>query len=131
MCHRAILRFGSFHETLCNGNWLLLISVIYISQVDVFENKLITSLFAKPTNRHQYFHFELTKRSLIYIQTLILKRLCSIEKDFKEKLSEMKPWFLKRGYPEQVIVKYIRRSGENIKKSEPKEYFLLLFTILS
>ena len=61
-----------------------------------------------PTDRHQYLHYssshpEHTKRSIIYSQTLRLKRLCSLEKDFKEKLSEMKSWFLKREYPEQII----------------------------
>ena len=74
-------------------------------QVDIVEDKLITSLFVKSTDRHQYLHYssghpEHTERSIIYSQTLRLKRLSSLEKDFKEKLSEMKSWFLKRGYPE-------------------------------
>ena len=77
-------------------------------QVDIVHGKLITSLFVKPNDRHQYLHYssshpEHTKRSIIYSQTLRLKSLCSLEKDFKEKLSEMKSWFLKRGYPEQII----------------------------
>ena len=60
-------------------------------QVDIVHGKLITSLFVKPTDRHQYLHYlsshpEHTKRSIIYSQTLRLKRLCSLEKDFKEKL---------------------------------------------
>ena len=74
-------------------------------QVDIVEVKLITNLFVKLTDRHQYLHYpsghpEHTKRSIIYSQTLRLKRLCSLEKNFKEKLSEMKSWFLKRWYPE-------------------------------
>ena len=77
-------------------------------QVNIVENKLIASLFVKPTDRDQYLHYssghpEHTKRSIIHSQTLRLKRLCSLEKDFKEKLSEMKSWFLKRGCPEQII----------------------------
>ena len=77
-------------------------------QVNIVENKLIASLFVKPTDPGQYLHYssghpEHTKRSIIHSQTLILKRLCSLEKDFKEKLSEMKSWFLKRGCPEQII----------------------------
>ena len=64
-------------------------------QVDIVHGKLITSLLVKPTDQHQYLHYssshpEHTKRSMIYSQTLRLKRLCSLEKDFKEKLSEMK-----------------------------------------
>ena len=74
---------------------------------DIVEDKLITSLFLKPTDLHQYLHYlsghpEYTKRSIIYSQTLRLKRLYSLEKDFKEKLSEMESWFLKRGYPGQT-----------------------------
>ena len=74
-------------------------------QVDIVEGKLITSLFVTPTDRHQYLHYssghsEHTKRSMIYSQTLRLERFCSLE---KEKLSEMKSWFLKRGYPEEII----------------------------
>ena len=77
-------------------------------QVDIVHGKLMTSLFFKPTDQHQYLHYwsshpEHTKQSIIYSQTLRLKRLCSLEKDFKEKLSEMKSWFLKRGYPELII----------------------------
>ena len=93
-------------------------------QVDIVEGKLITSLFVKPTDRHQYLHYssghpEHTKRSIIYSQTLRLKRLCSLEKDFKEKLSEMKSWFLNRGYPEQIIDYEMEKVNfrENKKKS--------------
>ena len=60
-------------------------------KVDIVESKLITSLFVKPTDRHQYLHFspghpEHTKRAIIYSQTLrpkgcvplikILKKSC-------------------------------------------------------
>ena len=106
-------------------------------QVDIVEGKLITSLFAEPTDRHQYLHYsschperhqylhysschpEHTKRSIIYSQTLRLKRLCSLEKEFKEKLSEMKSWFLKRGYLERIIDYEIEKVNfhENKKKS--------------
>ena len=93
-------------------------------QVDIVEGKLITSLFVKPTDRHQYLHYsschpEHTKRSIIYSQTLRLKRLCSLERDFKEKLSEMKSWFLKRGNPERIIDYEMEKVNfrENKKKS--------------
>ena len=57
-------------------------------QVDIDEGKIITSLFVKPTDRHQCLHYssghpEHTKRFIIYSQTLRLKRLCYLEKDFK------------------------------------------------
>ena len=45
--------------------------------------------------------------------------MCSLEKDFKEKLSEMKSWFLKRGYPERIIDYEMEKVNfrENKKKS--------------
>ena len=93
-------------------------------QVDIVEGKFFTSLFVKPTGQHQYLHFwsghpEHTKRSIIYSQTLRLKRLCYLEKDFKEKLLEMKSWFLKRGYPEEIIDYEIEKVNfrQNKKKS--------------
>ena len=62
----------------------------------------------KPTDGPQYLHYssghpEYTKRSTIHSQTLRLKRLCSLEKEFKENASEIKSLFLKRGYPEQIV----------------------------
>ena len=90
-------------------------------QVDIVEGKLITSLFVKHTDQHQYLHYssghpEHTKRSIVYSQTLRLKRLCSLERDFKEKLSERKSWLLKRGYPEQIIEMEKVNFRENKKK---------------
>ena len=63
------------------------------------DGKLMTSLYSKPTDCHQYLHYksshlEHTKRFIIYR----LKRVCSQESDFKEHSSELKPWFLKRSY---------------------------------
>ena len=45
--------------------------------------------------------------------------MCSLEKDFKEKLSELKSWFLKRGYPERIIDYEMEKVNfrENEKKS--------------
>ena len=95
----------------------------------------------KPTDRHQYLqylsrHPEHTKWSIIYSQMLRLKRLCSLDKDFKEQLSEIKSWFLKRGYPEQIIECEMEKVKfrENRKKSginKKKGYLLLLLTILN
>ena len=70
------------------------------------NGKLITSLYSKPTDCHQYLHYksshpEHTKRSIIYNQTLRIKRICSQESDFEEHSSKLKSWFLKRRYPQK------------------------------
>ena len=46
------------------------------------NSKVMTSLYSKPTDCHQYLHYksshpEHTKRSIIYSQTLGVKRVCS------------------------------------------------------
>ena len=68
----------------------------------------MTSLYSKHTDCRQYLyykssHIEHTKQSIIYSQTLTIKRVCSQENDFKEHFSKLKSWFLKRGYTEKTI----------------------------
>ena len=53
------------------------------------NGRLMTSLYTKPTDCHQYFHYkssypEHTKRFIISSQTLGVKRICSQESDFQE-----------------------------------------------
>ena len=58
-------------------------------KVILSNGKLITSHYSKPTDYHQYLHYgschsEHTKRSIVYIQALRIKRVCSQESDFNE-----------------------------------------------
>ena len=83
-------------------------------KVNLFENKLTTDLYVKPTDTHQYLdytssHPEHTKKSIVYSQTLRLRRICSFETDFLKRKNEMKSWFLKRGYPERLIDKEMKK----------------------
>ena len=48
-------------------------------------------------------HPEYTKRSILYSQLLRVSRICSPENDFNQHKSNMKIWFQKRGYPENII----------------------------
>ena len=82
--------------------------------MNLFENKLTTDLYVKPTYAHQYLdytssHPEHTKKSIVYSQTLRLRRLCSFETDFLQRKNKMKSWFLKRGYSEGVIDKEMEK----------------------
>ena len=72
------------------------------------EGKISTDLYIKSTDRHQYLHFTSsypnhTKRSVVYGQGLRVKRICSEKEDFLKYMREIKLWFLKRGYPENVV----------------------------
>ena len=52
---------------------------------------------------------------------LRIGRLCSEENDFKNYRSQMKSWFLKRGYPEKLIENEMRKvkfGKEGIKKAK-------------
>ena len=97
-------------------------------KVKLIDVKLETDLYMKPTDRHQYLHYlssrpEHTKRSIVYSPTLCVNRLCSLEKDFNYHKLNMKEWFIKRGYPESVIDKEMKKvrfseQGQNSKKVE-------------
>ena len=85
--------------------------------MNLFENKLTTDLYVKPADTHQYLdytsshpeHTKNTKKSVVYSQTLRFRRICSFETDFLKRKNEMKSWFLKRGYPERLIDKEIKK----------------------
>ena len=72
------------------------------------KNKLSTDLHIKPTDCHQYLHYssghpEHTKLSIVYSLLLRVNWICSSENDFDRHKSNMKIWFQKRGYPENII----------------------------
>ena len=76
--------------------------------VQLSEGELLTNLHIKPTDRHRYLHFmsfhpNHTKRCFVYSQALSVSRICSRQCDFRKYISEMKTWFLRRGYPKNLI----------------------------
>ena len=59
------------------------------------------------------------KYSIVYSQSLRARGLCSLESDFLKHCTKMKSWFLKRGYPENVIdeeMKKVKFSEKGSKK---------------
>ena len=74
------------------------------SDIQLSGGELTTNLHIKPTDGHQYLHFmsshpNHTKCSIVYSLALRVSRICSRECDFRKHMSEMKTWFLRRGYP--------------------------------
>ena len=56
-------------------------------KVSVKKSKIITDLYLKSTDRHQYLHYlsahpNHTKRPVVFSQTLRISRLCSYEENF-------------------------------------------------
>ena len=102
-------------------------SVLFLDLIiTVSERKLKNTLHIKSTDPHKYLHYasshpEHTKQSVVFSQTLRISELCSEENYFKNYRSQMKPWFLKREYPEKPIENEMRKvkfCKEEIKKAK-------------
>ena len=79
-------------------------------------NALVTSVSYKPTDSHSYLLFSSshpnhTKQSIPYPQFLRLHRLCSDDKDFETKSSEMRSFFVHRGYPTKLLDTAVQRAS--------------------
>ena len=100
------------------------------------EGKISTDFYFKSTERHQYLHFTSshpnhTKRSIVYSQGLLVKRICSEKKDFLKHMREMKLWFLKRGYPENIVDQELGKveSSESSRRTNKKDKGVCLVTM--
>ncbi|XP_078350640.1 uncharacterized protein LOC144635403 [Oculina patagonica] len=78
------------------------------------NNTLQTSVHYKETDTHNYLHHtslhpDHCKKAIPYSQFLRLRRICSDNDDFVARTSEMKTFFLARGYPEASLDNDLRR----------------------
>ena len=105
-------------------------TILFLDLKFILSNgKLITSLYSKPTDCHQYLHYgschpERTKRSAVYSQALRIKSVCYQESDFNEPSLDLRSWFLKRGYLEKIIntqMSKIKFSVDNKKSKYSQE----------
>ena len=76
--------------------------------VSINGNRLVTSVFYKPTHSHSYLlysssHPNHTKRSIPFPQFLRLRRLCSEDEDFHTKSLEIRDFFVQHGYPTSLL----------------------------
>ena len=67
------------------------------------DGTLITDLFTKPTDSHNYLHYSLchpihTKKGLPYSQLVHVRRICTNDEDFEKHSSSIVDYFLARGY---------------------------------
>ena len=99
--------------------------------VQLSGGELTTNLNIKSTGRHQYLYFtsshpNYTKCSIVHSQVLRVSRICSRECDFCKHVSEIKTWFLKRGYPKNLVESEIKKPSShtylttNLKKNIDK-----------
>ena len=71
-------------------------------------NKLITDLYIKPTDTHQYLeasscHVYHCKSSIPYSQALRLNRICSESKFFDNRCNQLESWLMERGYNDKLV----------------------------
>ena len=59
--------------------------------------------------------------SIVYSQSLRAGRLCSLESDFLKYCTKMKSWSLKRGYPENMVDKEMKKVKFSEKGSKNSE----------
>ena len=83
--------------------------------ITIKEGRIITDLYCKPTDDHQYLHYDSChadhiKRSIIFSQTLRLKRICSEKNDLNVHVEDLKTWFRKRGYPDYLIKEQVEKA---------------------
>ena len=69
---------------------------------------LSTDLFCKPTDAHQFLHKKSchpwhTKKAIPYSQALRYRRICSDNRQFKDRVGELAGWLKDRGYEESLI----------------------------
>ena len=77
--------------------------------------KLITDLYSKPTDSHNYLLFDSchpahTKNSIPYSQFLRIRRICTRTEDFLLHCKEIGLHFLRRGYPKKLIFESVEKA---------------------
>ena len=93
-------------------------------QVIRVKDKLVTDLYVKPTDTHQYLdasscHVFHSKRAIPYSQALRLNRICSEPSFFDQRCDQLALWLKKRGYSDKLI------RQEILKARKPKRDDLL------
>ena len=90
-----------------NKDFRMYISILDL-KVSLTKGKLSTDWHIKATDCHQHLHYssghpEHTKRSIVHSQLLRVSRICSRENDFNRHKYNMKIWFQKGGYLQNII----------------------------
>ena len=92
------------------------------------DNKLITTLYNKPTDTHLYLHYTSAHPHNVmekspYGQFLRLRRICSLEEDYKKNSDKLIDYYVKRGYPRKNLESHQTRAGQYSQSEllKPKE----------
>ena len=94
--------------------------------IKIKDGRLSTDLYSKLVDSHQYLHYnschaEHIKKSIIYSQTLGLRRICSEIKDVKSHVKALKEWFLRRAYPQRIVEEQMDRAFKLLLKHDTQQ----------
>ena len=103
------------------------------SKDKITEGRIIANLYCKPTDGHHYFHYgscnaDHIKKSIIFSQTLQLKRMCSEKNDLNVDLEDLKKWFRKRRYSHIKALR-LTPSDENNSKIENDVSLVVIYNL--
>ena len=78
-------------------------------------NQLVTDLYIKPTDTHQYLHASSchvfhSKKSIPYSQALRLNRIYSENSFFNKRCNDLEIWLKERGYSDKLVRKQILKA---------------------
>ena len=78
-------------------------------------NQLVTDLYIKPTDAHQYLHASFchafhSKKSMPYSQALRLNTVCSENSFFDKRCNDLEIWLKGRGYSDKLVRKQILKA---------------------
>jgi hypothetical protein len=90
--------------------------------VKVVGNKLMTTLYTKPTDRRAYLHVKSyhptsTKKAIAYSQAARIRRICSDIKEFWLHANQLKKDLVNRGYLERDVTQEIDRAASQDRNS--------------
>ena len=83
--------------------------------IKIKEGRIITDLYCKLADGHQYLHYDSChadhiKRAIIITQTLRLKRICSENNDLNVHVEDLKICFFKREYADNLNKEQIEKA---------------------
>ena len=113
----------SFHHTIkFTAEWFRESVTFLGTRVINDEGRLITDLYTKPTDTHQYLHHNSChpsqcKKSIAYSQALRLTRIYHQDKDYQRHISDKKTYLVQRGYDDEKVQLQINKASE-LKRSE-------------
>ena len=114
---------SSFHEIVLSFRRFVVLLPCFVSSSLLQFRRVVASfrVHYKPTVSHSYLlhsssHPSHVKNSIPFSQFLRLRRLCSDDSDFSNKLEEMRHFFKKRGYPDSLSTNTAQHRAQQIDR---------------